>query len=694
MKRKMVWVGIPWLTGLFLASTCRASVTVCLLLAALMLLGAFRLFRRITTKQALCLGVSFVAAIGAVLLYTAKIYQPIVAHDGKPATFSGQVTAVTVYDADKAAYQVRGSFSDGTKAKLCIYTDDIGARLGDDLDIAGIFSKPQNTYLWNTQAYYRGKSIFLQADSDAFVRCTPRERCGFTRALQAYRENISQRIQILAGTDAGGMVSAMLLGTKETLADDTAAVFSHNGMSHVLSVSGLHLVLLLSVWLIFARKIQLHRWLTFDGCAAWVVTYALLVNAPISILRAGLMFLIAQSGPLLFRRADTLNSLCIAGMILTLGNPYLITDASFLLSMAGTFGIGVFAPWMTRRIKQTHLSARLLRSFLAMVCVSVCVFPVTLLYFQEVSVVSPISNIVLVPICALMLLLSIPIFLTGGIGLVAKPICMILRLLYRLLMIMGYGLQSLVPTMFPTGWRLLPILVVVLMLFVLLVFFQKHRQRTVSAALAVSFAILLVGQAVYRLGERSVFQVTVMGKGSEMVVAVTYQGRTDILDLTGDHRNPQYVQNYLASNGIRHLNTLCLMKNASQMYVSYPEALSDVTADEVVVPQNCSILTDEMVMGAAPQHLDAFLLDDTNDTIMVSDKIIQISFGTKQFCIGTSMDTIPSGAWDALICSRWKGDGSQLPEQAYYKTEWMQIRVHPNGKMTVITDASDIEKKK
>lgn len=689
MKRKMVWVGIPWLIGLFLASTFRTSATVCLLPAALMLLGAFRLFRHITTKQALCLGISFAAAIGAVLLYTAQVYQPIVSHDGKPSTFSGQVTAVTVYDADKATYQVRGRFSDGTKAKISIYTDDLGARLGDDLDIAGTFLKPQNTYLWNTQSYYRGKSIFLQADSDAFVRCTPTERCGFSRALQAYRENISQRIQILAGTDAGGMVSAMLLGTKDTLAEDTEAVFSHNGMSHVLSVSGLHLVLLLSVWLIFSRKIHLHRWLTFAGCTAWVIAYAMLVNAPISILRAGLMFLIAQSGPLFFRRADTMNSLCIAGILLTIGNPYLITDASFLLSMVGTFGIGVFAPWMTKRIKRTHLSAKLLRNFLAMVCVSVCVFPVTLLYFQEVSVVSPISNIVLVPICSLMLLLSIPIFLTGGIGWIAKPICMVLRLLYRLLMIMGYGLQSLVPTMFPTGWKLLPILVALLTLFVLLVFFQKHRQRAVSAALAVSFVILLAGQASYRLGERSIFQVTAMGKGSEMVVAITYQGRTDILDLTGDHRNPQYVQSYMASNGIRHLSTLCLTKNANQMYVSYPATLPDITADEVVVPQSCHIPTGETVMGATPQYSDAFLLEDTHYTVTVSDKIIQISFGTLQFCIGTKMDTIPDGTWDALICTTWKGDGELLPDQAYCKTEWTQIRVNPNGKISVITDESD-----
>ena len=67
MKRKMVWFGVPWLAGLFLATACQTSVTVSLLLAAFLLLGAFRLYRRITTGQLLCVGLSAAAAAGAVL---------------------------------------------------------------------------------------------------------------------------------------------------------------------------------------------------------------------------------------------------------------------------------------------------------------------------------------------------------------------------------------------------------------------------------------------------------------------------------------------------------------------------------------------------------------------------------------------------------------------------------------------------
>lgn len=288
MRRKMVWIGIPWLVGLFLATTCRTTVMMCLLLAALMLLGAFRLFRRVTTGQALCVGLSLTAAVGAVLAYTALIYTPIMEYDGEFATFSGKVTSAIVYDNDRASYQVKGTFADGTFAKILVYTNDIGARYGDVLNVAGGFSVPEDDYLWRSSIYYRAKGIFLETNSDAFVQCMPTENGKLIRDLQYYQERISTRICTLTGTEAGGMISAMLLGTRETIADETNRLLTHHGIRHIVSVSGLHLVLLLSVWSWFCQRLHLHRWLTFSTSVVWVFFYTLLVGAPISILRAGI----------------------------------------------------------------------------------------------------------------------------------------------------------------------------------------------------------------------------------------------------------------------------------------------------------------------------------------------------------------------------------------------------------------------
>ena len=144
------------------------------------------------------------------------------------------------------------------------------------LDVAGGFSALENSYLWNGESYYRAKGIFLQANNDAFVSCTPTENGKLVRALQQYRDRISVRICTLAGTEAGGMVSAMLLGTKDTLADETNDLLTHHGIRHVVSVSGLHLVLILSIWGWFCRRFHMHRWAVFGTTTVWTVLYALM----------------------------------------------------------------------------------------------------------------------------------------------------------------------------------------------------------------------------------------------------------------------------------------------------------------------------------------------------------------------------------------------------------------------------------
>lgn len=326
----------------------------------------------------------------------------------------------------------------------------------------------------------------------------------------------------------------------------------------------------------------------------------------------------------------------------------------------------------------------MLRQLATVTSVSVCVFPVTLLYFREVSVASPIANLFLVPICSVMLALSLLIFLTGGVGFVAKPVCFLLKLLYDLLKLMAYGLRDFIPLLFPTGWKLLPMLCGILLLFVLLIFYTKRSRKAVSLAIVISFGILLAGQAVYRASEQRCFLVTVLGQKQEEVVVVTYAGKTDVIDLTGDHRNPKYVEAYCAEQGITRLNTLCLTKYADQMRIAYPDTLWEMPVAETAVPADCWIPADADFMGTKPLQTDKFTVEDTQYTLTESDGIVWITFGNLHFCVGTTIQELPDTA-DAVICTRWNGEPDAMPEETYAKEDAVQIRVYPDGSWNVNT---------
>ena len=93
-----------------------------------------------------------------------------------------------------------------------------------------------------------------------------------------------------------------------------------------------------------------------------------------SVIRAFIMITLTGSSVLFYRRSDVLNSLCIAVIIITLPSPFVIRDASFLLSVSGAFGIGVFAQYMTKGMPDEKGSQKLIKIIIAFSLVTLFVF--------------------------------------------------------------------------------------------------------------------------------------------------------------------------------------------------------------------------------------------------------------------------------------------------------------------------------
>lgn len=680
MKRKMLWIGIPWMIGLFAAAFFPFSTRVCLLLVAFMLLGAFCLFRRIQVRQCIFLEAILLLGMVTVQFYTNAYYEPVIRHNTQNEHFYGYVTHIREYDENLAQYQLKGTFSDGTSAKVLVFTDDCDARLGDNISVDGAFRQIEDSWFWDSETFYRSQKIFLEAESDAIVHCIPTERWKLVRNLHDYREQISLRMQKFAGTEAGGLVSAMLFGTSETLDEETGDLLTRNGIRHVASVSGLHIVLILSVWNWVSNRFRFHRYFSFLGAACIVILYALMVDVPVSILRAGLMFLLTQSAPLFFRKGDTFNSLCFAGVVLTFFNPYLILNISFQLSMAGTFAVGVFAPWMVQHIPQHTFFWKMMRRLLYPICVFICISPVTICTFREVSLVSSFSNLLIVPICSLMVLLAIPIFLTGGVWFIAKPICILLRFLYWIVMCFSYGLQEICPWTFPSGWRFLPFLIFFLSGNVVIISILKKNPRITAIAIAISTGILSVSQFAYHIKINKDFRLAMLGKGSHLSVVITCDGQTDVIDLSGNSRCSEYVNAYLTENGIHTIDTLCLTKNAEQMYDTYGSALRFIDVHEIILPESTIIAEQANTPYDRWRLADRFSLDTNRYHVDWENEVLSISFDDLQICVGTVLRELPEGTWNVVFCSQWKGEQEALiPNYIVEVEEYAEFRVKPDG---------------
>lgn len=291
----MGYLGAAYAAGLFFASCFPIRSLLYLLVFAVGVLLLLVWKGRLHWKAAILLAAVFTLSSGWYYGYTATIYQPVMQYAEQETTFTGIVTHQTIYDGDRAGYQLKGMFPDGTRATILCYTKDYGCRYGDELTISGTMTVPSSNYLFAGTAYYKAKSIFLQAANDAVVTYTPTEGHTLQRTLADVRTRMQQKILRLAGTEDGSMMIAMLFGQKQLLNDTLEQAFFRSGIGHVVSVSGFHMVILLLPLGCLGRK-RLLRHIRLVMTGLLIGLFSILTESPISILRAGCMVLLAQSG--------------------------------------------------------------------------------------------------------------------------------------------------------------------------------------------------------------------------------------------------------------------------------------------------------------------------------------------------------------------------------------------------------------
>lgn len=141
------------------------------------------------------------------------------------------------------------------------------------------------------------------------------------------------------------LVKALVLGLRDELDGEQRSAFVRSGTIHVLAVSGTH------VGFIYAMLLFMFGWWggrswarigrgVFILIALW--GYAGLTGACPSVLRATIMFSLFTVAGMTARRADPLNNLFSAALLLLLWDPHMLVEIGFQLSFLAVLGIILF----------------------------------------------------------------------------------------------------------------------------------------------------------------------------------------------------------------------------------------------------------------------------------------------------------------------------------------------------------------
>jgi competence protein ComEC len=198
------------------------------------------------------------------------------------------------------------------------------------------------------------------------------------------------------------LTAGMLLGEKAVLDTPTRDALNATGTTQHVVISGWNISLVIGLFAALGRDLSIRRRRIWALAAlATVALYTFAVGADLSVVRAAVMGGATLVAPLVGRRADPLVWLALACAAMTLIDPTVTHDLSFLLSCSATFGVLVVAPWLAAIARRAPAGRRFPRiTELAAVAVAAYLMtePIILHAFGRASLISPVVNIIVEPL--------------------------------------------------------------------------------------------------------------------------------------------------------------------------------------------------------------------------------------------------------------------------------------------------------
>lgn len=415
--------------------------------------------------------------------------------------------------------------------------------------------------------YYQGDGIFLLAYQKDEVTTRQGERT-LLEQVAVFRRQIQQNLADALPEDTVGFAKALLLGDTSDLSYVQDTDLKISGIRHVVAVSGLHISIFFG--LIAAITFR-RRWLM--ALLGWplLFLFAALAGFTPSVVRSCIMCSLMLLSLLVDKEYDGPTALSFAVLVMLIVNPMVITSVSFQLSVAAVAGIFLFQPGIGKWLgsffgeqKGKGWKERTICWFVSSVSLSlsanILTTPLCAWYFGMVSLIGPVTNLLVLPVITLIfygdMLVSLTGFFLPGVPqvlgwLLAWPIRYVLGVAGVLADFPLAAVYTASP--YITAW--------LVMVYVLLILFGISDNRKPGRLLCCG--ILGLALALSLDMAESVFddvRFTVLDVGQGQCLLLQSEGCSFLVDCGGDYAEGAADQAAaeLLRQGIHHLDGVIL----------------------------------------------------------------------------------------------------------------------------------------
>jgi len=210
------------------------------------------------------------------------------------------------------------------------------------------FEKATNPGQFDIAKYLARKNIFIAAtvqSRDGIELLQSSGASVFTKIKRRLRETATQALvgNLATEEQSRGLLEALLLGYRANIDSDTYRAFRKTGLLHFISLSGMHLGILMGIVWWLCKTAGLMKRSRSVICMLAIVIFLLIVPPRAPTLRAAIICFVFCISFFFHRKSNPLNTLSLAAIILLLIRPTNLFEAGWQLSFASVLGIILFA---------------------------------------------------------------------------------------------------------------------------------------------------------------------------------------------------------------------------------------------------------------------------------------------------------------------------------------------------------------
>ncbi len=279
----------------------------------------------------------------------------------------------------------------------------------------------KNDFQFDYKKYLARQDVYFQAYLPNDILKTEKPSVSFAGKIKQKRLDILDKINDSSlSPKIQEFLKGIILADRTEMDGQTVKDFNQTGLTHLLAISGSHMVIIFWIVLsIFNQIIPVKfRKGSIILSVLFIWTFAIFIDYGSSVMRSCLMISCYYVMILLQRKPDLLHALALSAFILLIFDSQQLFDIGFQLSYLAVLGIW----WLTNPIKNLFKKPKskaenFFYEISAMTfAAQIATLPLSLYYFHQFSFISIIANLLIIPLSELIIVSSLLIVVLIAFG--------------------------------------------------------------------------------------------------------------------------------------------------------------------------------------------------------------------------------------------------------------------------------------